>query len=142
MQAAVLLVKLKHLDRWNAARREVATRYDAGVANPRIVRRKASAGEAYIAHLYVIEAESRDELVVYLKSRGIPCDIHYPIPDHQQKRMLDLCSDIQLKRTEEACRKVLTLPCFPEMTKEETDEIITALNGWCEQCAALIIPLV
>lgn len=130
MQAAVLRVKLRHLDRWNAARRAIAERYNDEIINPRIVAKPPLAGEAYVAHLYVLETADRDDLAAHLKAKGVPCDIHYPLPDHRQKLFASKYADTVLENTERACSRVLTLPCFPEMTGDDAAQVIDAVNAW------------
>ena len=83
MQAAVLLNKLPHLDRWNARRREIAARYSGGIRNAKI-RVPAIRGTEYVAHLYVIVCEEREKLRAHLAAAGIMTDIHFPVPDHCQ----------------------------------------------------------
>lgn len=130
LQAAVLLVKLKYLDQWNEKRRTLAAVYNEVITNPVITGKPALTGSDYVAHLYVIETEYRESLMEYLKQKGIPCDIHYPVPDHKQAAVAARYSDVVLPVTEEKARRVLTLPCFPEMTPEEAREVSKAINEW------------
>jgi dTDP-3-amino-2,3,6-trideoxy-4-keto-D-glucose/dTDP-3-amino-3,4,6-trideoxy-alpha-D-glucose/dTDP-2,6-dideoxy-D-kanosamine transaminase len=130
MQACILRIKLRKLDRWNEERRAVAARYGKGIANPSIARKPSVSGEGYVAHLYVLETDDRAGLSAWLKGKGIPSDVHYPIPDHRQKVFGNMYAAVTLENTERACGRVLTLPCFPEMTVEETEQVIAAVNGW------------
>jgi dTDP-4-amino-4,6-dideoxygalactose transaminase len=128
MQAAVLRVKLPHLERWNERRQAIAARYSTEIAHPRIVVPKGR-GEEYVAHLYVVQCGDRDGLRDYLAGHGILCDIHYPIPDHLQPA----CSDAprpELPVTERLAKECLTLPCFPELTDDEVERIIDRINAW------------
>ena len=129
MQAAILRVKLPLLDQWNARRRDIATRYSKGITNPKISLQK-NHGAEYVAHLYVIRTAERDRLKQYLAEVGIASDVHYPVPDYAQAAYHYLFSDIHLAVTERVCGEVLTLPCFPELTDEEIDVIITRINSW------------
>ena len=86
--------------------------------------------EGYVAHLYVLEAPNRAGLMAWLKGKGIPFDVHYPIPDHRQAVFGGKYDGLRLENTERACDLVLTLPCFPEMTEEDAAEVIDAVNGW------------
>ncbi len=130
IQACILKVKLRYLDGWNDARRAIASRYQLGIVNPLITRKPEPSGEGYVAHLYVLETQDRAGLMAWLKEKGVPCDVHYPVPDHRQKIFGDTYKDIVLEHTERACERVLTLPCFPEMTEQEIDHVIEAVNGW------------
>ena len=129
IQAAVLRVKLPRLDGWNGRRREIATRYSTEIENPR-VRCPRDLGENYVAHLYVIRAADRDRLREHLAVKGVPTDIHYPVPDHRQMAIADVFAGIANPVAEAACNEVVTLPCFPEMTEDEVSFVIAAVNSW------------
>lgn len=129
MQAAILRVKLPLLDKWNQRRRHIATRYSNGIKNAKVVTPKVR-GLDYVAHLYVVRASERDSLRLHLTDAGIPSDVHYPIPDYAQAAYSHLFADTCLSVTERACAEVLTLPCFPEMTDAEVDNIIACVNTW------------
>jgi len=129
MQAAVLRVMLPLLDKWNARRREIATRYTNGIRHTKIAT-PALHGEEYVAHLYVIKTPERDSLRQYLTEAGIPSDVHYPIPDYRQPCCSHLFTDVNKPITEQLCTEVFTLPCFPEMTDAEVDMIVYRINAW------------
>jgi len=129
LQAGVLLAKLPHLDGWNSRRGEIADRYDKLIQHPRVFLPKAS-GSDHVAHLYVLRCADRDGLAEHLRSVGIPYDIHYPLPDYRQEIFGGRFAELTLPETEEACAQVLTLPCFPEMTDEEVNDVADAVNQW------------
>lgn len=127
LQAAMLSVLLPHLDAWNAARRNVAEAYAAGIRHPRIAL-PPMAGEAYVAHLYVVRSTDREALRVHLAEAGVQTDIHYPIPDHRQACLAGHAATQPLAQTERDAAEVLTLPCFPEMTDDEVATVVAACN--------------
>lgn len=129
MQAAILRVMLPMLDKWNARRRQIASRYTSGINNAKILTPKIY-GEEFVAHLYVIHAEKRESLKSYLASKQIPSDVHYPVPDYRQPAYAHLFAGVHKPTTEKQCAAVLTLPCFPEMADEEVDTIIAYVNTW------------
>lgn len=129
IQAAVLRVILPMLDQWNGRRREIAARYTMGIVNPAVITPSIHA-EEYVAHLYVIRTARRDSLKQYLQEAGIPSDIHYPVPDFAQASCCHLFEGIVKKVTSRVCSEVLTLPCFPEMSDDETDMVINCINSW------------
>lgn len=129
MQAAILRVKLPLLDQWNERRRDIASRYSRGISNPKVVTQGIH-GSEYVAHLYIVRTTERDELKQHLMASGIPCDVHYPVPDYAQSAYCDLFPHKHLPVTERACAEVLTLPCFPEMTDAEVDTVIGCVNAW------------
>jgi dTDP-4-amino-4,6-dideoxygalactose transaminase len=132
LQAAVLRVKLPHLDAWNERRRAIAARYSAQIDNRRIRCPPRSTGSEYVAHLYVVRSAMRAQLAAHLAARKVPCDIHYPVPDYAQPA-LARCGNVEsLAVTDAACREVLTLPCFPEMTDDEVSAVVDAVNTWTD----------
>lgn len=129
LQARALLVMLPHLDRWNARRRDIANRFSLGITNTAL-RVPRPGGEDYVAHLYVVHCERRDELQAHLTASGIQTDIHYPVPDHRQPCHGSRFQDVELPFTDRHSRTALTLPCFPELTDEEVERVIKACNAF------------
>jgi len=129
IQAAILRVKLPWLDGWNQRRREIAKAYSKGIQHPDI-RCLSVPDEGYVGHLYILRTAKRELLRRYLQEQGIATDIHYPIPDHRQPALKARYNHITLPHTESATTEVITLPCFPEMTETETNELITTINAW------------
>ncbi|MBM3514551.1 MAG: erythromycin biosynthesis sensory transduction protein eryC1, partial [Alphaproteobacteria bacterium] len=133
IQAALLRVKLPHLDRWNARRRSIAARYSTGLNHLPItlpVTADAAGNPSYVGHLYVIRTANRDALASALKSQGIGTDIHYPVPDHRQATCPRAAANVQLPVTEALASEVLTLPCYPEIPDSEVDAVIAAVRTW------------
>jgi dTDP-4-amino-4,6-dideoxygalactose transaminase len=129
IQAAFLSVLLPHLDAWNVRRRNIANRYSAEIRHADI-QTPAASGEDYVAHLYVINSNRRDELRQHLEKLNIGNDIHYPIPDHRQSLFENRYADVHLSHTERLCKTSLTLPCFPELTDQEVLQVIDACNNF------------
>ena len=130
LQAAILSVKLRHLERWNEARRKIAARYDRELG-PNVTIPRTREGSHHVFHLYVVRARLRDRLQEWLANRGIETQIHYPIPIHLQDAYGDLglpsgCLPI----TEEASAQVLSLPMFPELTDVQVGRVIEAVNAF------------
>lgn len=129
LQAAILRIKLPHLDTWNNRRKEIAKLYNTEIVNPFIILPNIN-GDDYVAHLYVMRVKKRDSLSTHLKQLNVPHDIHYPTPDYKQPMFNDSYRDTFLSNTEQACSEVLTLPCFPEMTNDEALWVAAAVNRW------------
>jgi aminotransferase EvaB len=128
LQAALLLAKLPHLDRWNDDRRALARRYSIEIRHPRI-ECPQDFGTDNVAHLFVVRCEDRDGLRRHLEAHEVASDIHYPIPDHRQPAYS--ASDAgELPETERLAKEILTIPCFPEMEEEEISRVIKAVNSW------------
>jgi dTDP-4-amino-4,6-dideoxygalactose transaminase len=133
LQAAVLSVKLKQLDRWNDQRRAFAAQFDEGLKGTSLKLPYALPGYRHIYHLYVVETQERDNLQAYLNAQGITALTHYPIAIHQQEgypwgqgaRIVG-----SLKHSEESAAHVLSLPMFPELTGEEVQAVIEAVVAW------------
>jgi len=135
IQAAVLRVKLSHLDHWSDARRERAENYTRmlseagleGAVTPPYVR----TGARHIFHQYVIrvEAARRDALVEHLKSNGVGTKIYYPVPLHLQPCFAYLGhKEGDFPESERAARETLALPMYPELTNEQQEYVVETLR--------------
>jgi len=128
IQAAVLDVKLPHLDAWNDARRRHAASYDARLSEIGIKPPLRSSDEAHVYHLYVIEVEQRARVMAALSERGIATGIHYPVPIHLQPAYADLgLGRGAFPRTERGADRILSLPMFAELSDEQIDLVVDAL---------------
>ncbi len=124
IQAAVLNVKLKHLDRWNAQRRRVAALYDKLLSGLPITLPSSEDDREQVFHLYGIETERRDELQKYLAACEIPTLIHYPVPIHLQKAFAYLDHrEGDFPITEKLAGEILSLPISPEMTDDQVGHV-------------------
>lgn len=132
LQAAFLRVKLPHLDKWNAARREIAKKYLQEIKNPLIKLPVHTSNEyEHVYHVFVIRCDKRDELEEYLADSGIGTVKHYPIPMHMQKAYEDLgIQKGQLPIAEEISRTVLSIPMYYGMTDKEVNYVIEKLNNF------------
>lgn len=128
IQAAILRIKLRHLDVNNGRRRKIAQTYSARIRNNR-VKCPVIDGEIHVAHLFVIRVAERASLMAHLAGHSIGCDIHYPIPDHFQPALRSGPVP-HLPVTEELSNHVLTLPCFPGLNDAEIESVIAAVNSW------------
>jgi dTDP-4-amino-4,6-dideoxygalactose transaminase len=131
IQAAALRLKLPHLDRWNARRREIAGRYREVLG--KVAALPAPATDD-VAHLCVVRTKLRLALQEHLARDGIATDIHYPVPDHRQLALRDVFSyDLSLPQAEAAAEEVLTLPCFPELTEDEIGRVCDSLARFSQR---------
>lgn len=130
IQAAVLDVKLKYIDKDNDIRREIAKRYLAEIKNPKIILPENPQDEAeHVWHVFVVRTEHRDGLQAYLDDNRIQTIIHYPTPPHKQEAYKEW-NDLSYPISEKMHNEVLSLPISPVMEKEEIDEIIKLLNSY------------
>jgi dTDP-4-amino-4,6-dideoxygalactose transaminase len=129
IQGAVLGVKLPYLERWTEQRRQVAAWY-AEMLDPDAVRvPKARPGCRHVYHVFAVRSGDRDRLRDALTAQEIQSGIHYPIPVHLQPAHADLgyhAGDFPV--AEQVAREVLSLPIFPEMTREQVAEVAAAVN--------------
>lgn len=120
LQAALLRVKLKHIDEWNSRRKRIATLYSEALAGFSLVLPHVPVWSEPVWHLYVIRAAERDELRQYLASGGISTLIHYPIPPHHQGAYRESAfGPGRFPLTEAIHREVLSLPMGPHLGEEE-----------------------
>ena len=131
LQAAILRVRLRHLDAENTARRRLAARYDAALAGLPITLPTARADDRAVYHLYVIRTAARDALAAHLRARGIGTGVHYPVPVHRQPAYAHLgCDPGSLPATEAAAAEVLSLPMYPDLLPTAVDTIAAAIRDY------------
>lgn len=129
LQAAVLLVKLRHIDAWTRARRQVASWYDALLSRCNRVRRPHVDPRAeHVFHLYVVEVDDRDAVLRRLNEAGIGAGIHYPVPLHMQPALgyLGHAPD-DFPLTRQAANRILSLPIYPELSQSRVERVAAAL---------------
>lgn len=129
IQAAILDVKLKHLDEDVQLRKEVAKKYLEGIKNPKIRLPQINDWNAHVFHIFTIFSDDRDSLQKYLTEKGIGTNIHYPIPPHKQECYKEW-NDLSLPVTEKIHETELSIPMSPCLTDEEVQYVIDALNAW------------
>jgi len=125
LQAALLNVKLKVLDKWTARRREIADRYYAGLKDLDLIVPKDKPYEKAVYHTFIIQSKQRDALKQFLADNGIDTKIHYPIPIHLQQAAKSLgYKKGDFPVTERQTETILSLPVYPELTNEQVDYVI------------------
>ena len=129
IQAAILDVKLSHLDEAIQLRKEVARYYVENIKNPKIILPKIFAWDQHVFHLFPIRCEERDRLQKYLFENGIGTNIHYPIPPHKQE-CYRVWNDVSLPITELIHDTELSIPMSPCLTKEECKKIVEVINSF------------
>jgi len=131
IQAAVLKVKLPHLDGWNTARRAHAAAYSAMFAGVEGVTPPVTdAANEHIFHQYTVRTPRRDHVVERLKARGIGCAVYYPRPLHLQPCFAPLgYRQGQFPEAERASHEVVSLPIYPELTSGQRDEVVAAVRA-------------
>jgi dTDP-4-amino-4,6-dideoxygalactose transaminase len=133
MQAAILRIKLKHLEQWNEARRQAARRYDDLLAGSGVTPRKAAPYAKHVYHLYVVRTPDRKRLQAALDAQNIAYGIHYPIPVHLQPAFADLgCGPGSFPVAEAIARDIVSLPIYPEISAEQIQRVAEA----CRKAAA------
>ena len=133
IQAAVLDVKLKHLDEDNYLRQRVAAYYYEHINNPMIILPQRMEDENNVYHLFPILCEKRDVLLEYLKQNGIQTLIHYPIPPHKQECYIKEgwnMPQLSLPITEQIHDMELSLPISQCMVQEQVEWVVEVLNKW------------
>ncbi len=123
LQAAILRVKLRYLDKWIESRRELAAIYNQ-ILPDSVVKPIEPPGYRHVYHLYVIRTQNRDALQAHLKERGIGTAIHYPSPVHLQPFFAkNGYTRGQFPIAEKICSEILSLPLYPEMTREQVETV-------------------
>ncbi len=134
LQAAVVLAKLRWLDRWTEGRRRNAERYgrlfaESGLLERGLVRLPRTVTDRHVFNQYVIRCERRDALMEHLKAAGIGCEVYYPIPLHLQECFAGLgYGPGDFPESERAARETLALPVYPELTDAQATEVVHAIT--------------
>jgi dTDP-4-amino-4,6-dideoxygalactose transaminase len=133
LQAAVLRVKLRHLDAWNRARREIADRYTLALSGvPLEIPSVPNASEP-VWHLYTVRLDERDSLIEYLRQQGVGTGIHYPVPCHQQGAYREQFSEHHYPDTEAICRTTASLPMGPMLHADQQMRVIDLIENWFDK---------
>jgi dTDP-4-amino-4,6-dideoxygalactose transaminase len=135
IQAGVLRIKLKHLADWNEARRRNAAYYNQRLADiPGIVRPVEDPNAWAVYHLYVIDTPRRDELQSFLAQKGIATGLHYPQPLHLQAAYAHFgFQEGAFPVAEASARRLLSLPMFAELTREQMDYVVDNIKAFFEK---------
>lgn len=129
IQAAMLRVKLRHLDGEIKARRKVANQYLSDISNPLIQVPAVLAQEQHVWHLFVVRSDRRDDVQRLLNEHGIQSLIHYPIPPHKQ-RAYSCFAEREYPITESIHRQVLSLPLSPVIAPSEIYKVVEVINSF------------
>lgn len=134
IQAAVLKVKLKHLDEYSASRNKMADYYDTNLAEiAEIQTPKRAVNSTHVFHQYTLRVKNgkRDELQKYLAEKNIPSMVYYPLPLYKQEAFLQYVEEgFSLPVTEQLCKEVISLPVHTEFNQEVLDVIITEIKNY------------
>ena len=131
IQAAILSIKLKYLPEWTELRKQHAAVYDEFFKKLGIKVIEKTPNSSPVYHLYIIETDSRDELMEHLKANNISCGIHYPIPLHLQPAFTYLeYKEGSMPHAETACRRMLSIPIYPELSDEQITNICNTVGNF------------
>ena len=131
VQAALLRIKLRELDRWNKRRNEIAKKYIEGIHNEQVILPVTEPDMTHVYHIFGIRCDRRDELEKYLNENGIGTNKHYPIPIHMQGAYSELgIPEGTLPIAEKISKTELSIPMYYGMTEEETDYVIEKINAF------------
>jgi dTDP-4-amino-4,6-dideoxygalactose transaminase len=131
LQAAMLRVRLKHLDEWNSRRSRIAAKYLEGLRQTELMLPVVCEGADPVWHLFVIRSNRRDELQRYLKSQGVNTLVHYPVPPHLQKAYGEMALASGSAPIAEAIhREVLSLPIGPHLSDSAAAQVVDAARSF------------
>ena len=129
IQAAILGIKLKHLDKDIALRREVAKYYIDHITHPAVITPIINDWNSHVFHIFTIRTKKRDELQKYLTENAVQTIIHYPIPPHKQECYKEW-NNLSFPITEQIHAEELSLPISSVMTEEEMKKVVEIINIW------------
>lgn len=129
LQAGILDVKLKYLDKDNEKRREIAKFYLENIKNPNIILPKAEDDQSHVWHVFVVRVQNREKFQEYLTQNEVQTLIHYPTPPHKQEAYKEW-NHLSFPITEEIHNTIISLPISPVMTDEEVKKVVEVINEW------------
>ena len=127
IQAAVLDIKLNHLDSDNNKRREISKYYRENIKNSKIILPETYDKKSHVWHIFAVRTKNRDEFQKYLTEKGIQTIIHYPTPPHKQGAYKEW-NNLSFPITEEIHNTILSLPISPVMTDSEIEKVVEVVN--------------
>jgi len=138
IQAAILRVKLPHLDSWNALRQQHSRRYRRRLKDLGLVLPEPSRNGSHVYCLYTIRCERRDELGAWLREHRIGFDAYYPLPLHLQEAYRGLgYQEGDLPNAERLSRECLSIPIYPELTADQVDQVADVIQEFVGNTAAI-----
>lgn len=138
MQAAVLLVKLKYLDRWNDIRRAWADAYREELADAGLILPREMPGRRHVYHLFVVQHPERDDLLAHLQSCGVQGGIHYPAPlPHTLPFRAAPSVPVGVPTSATLSRRILSLPMCPQLTRDQLAQVAEAIRSFAERVACV-----
>lgn len=129
IQAAVLDIKLKHLDSDNNKRHEISKYYRENIKNSKIILPETYDEKSHVWHIFAVRTQNRDEFQKYLTEKGIQTIIHYPTPPHKQGAYKEW-NNLSFPITEEIHNTILSLPISPVMTDSEIEKVVEVVNEY------------
>lgn len=127
IQAAILDVKLKHLDSDNNKRREISKYYRENIKNSKLILPETYDEKSHVWHIFAVRTQNRDDFQKYLTEKGIQTIIHYPTPPHKQGAYKEW-NNLSFPITEEIHNTILSLPISPVMTDSEIEKVVEVVN--------------
>lgn len=129
IQAAILRVKLPHIDSWNAKRRDIAKIYDEMLKDTDLVTPFISEENEPVYHMYIIQSENRETMLNKLKEKGVATGVYYPVPLHLQKVYKNLgYKEGDMPVAEYLSHRTFAIPVYPELTEEEVNYIVQSIK--------------
>ena len=129
LQAAMLSVKLPHLDDWNERRRQIAATYNEKITNTLFIKPVVGEHNEHIFYVYPMKVENRSAFRAYMEEKGIATGVYFPVPMHEQKCFKELgYKHGDFPVAEDLAEHGVTIPMFPELTSEEIESVINAVN--------------
>jgi len=133
MKAAILLVKLRHLDEFTRRRRHNAALYNELLGGSSVTTPYVADGQQPVYHQYSILCDRRDELAAFLRDRGAATGVYYPVPLHRQRCFASLgYGPGSLPITEQTCARVLSIPCHPMLTEDDVGYVASCINEFAQ----------
>ena len=130
IQAAILNVKIRKIDKWNARRREIVEKYNGAFKDLDLVTPVCDENNQHVYHMYILQSEDRDSILTKLKDKGIATGVYYPVPLHLQKVYKDLgYKEGDMPVSEYLSHRTFAIPVYPELNEEQIKYIIDSIKN-------------
>lgn len=134
LQAAILRIKLKHLDEDNRLRQKIASFYNEQLKTLPLILPDTKSHLSHVYHLYVVRSENRDKLKEHLESSGVKALIHYPVPVHLQPAYANSSkANFKLDITENIAKEVISLPIYPELSLDDVIKVVDSIKEFLKK---------
>ncbi len=130
IQAAILLIKIKHINKFNKGRNDIARIYDRLILNKRVTTPYKIKNAYHVYHQYTLKVKNRNKFIKHLQKNDVPFGIYYPEPLYKKKALKSICSNKDLQTVKQVAKECISIPIYPELGKKCAENISSIINQY------------